>query len=376
MVSQIKPVSSGSAALPPGRAVTEFSSTRQRTVPEAFFWRKDGTLVMSFDDHDNSVLDESPAHLAWMLSTDEGKTWREQGALFPTDGAIHNVGASLLRLHDGRVVLAYMRMNAYDDLSIQFRYGDDSLKDWSEPICITAGQPGYHCSTGTRLIQLRGGRLVYPVAWCAEESYDRGAPYVGHVWLSDDAGATWFRSPSILKLPRRGVMEPCVAELRDGKLRMFIRTQLGAIYESVSQDQGEHWSPPQATALRSPETCPLLITIPATGDLLAAWNNSIPNLNEVSGGVRRPLSVAISQDEGETWSAAVDLETEAPYTYGMPVATFNDEWAILGYYRDVEGMITGRWQCMINRCRLEDLYSAAGLIFRPNARVHPQSSTK
>lgn len=346
---------------PRGVAVTEFSPSRHRTVPEAFLWRGDGSLAMAFDDHDANGLDESSAQLAWMLSRDEGKTWQECGYFFPNDGRINNVGASLLRLGDGRVALTYMRMNAYDDMSIQLRYGDDSLKKWSQPICVTASQSGYNCSTGTRLLQLRGGRLVFPVAWCAEETYHRGRPYAGHVWLSDDEGASWFRSATVLQLPRRGVMEPCVAELSDGRLRLFMRTELGAIYESLSEDAGEHWSQPHPTVLQSPDSCPLLITIPATGHLLAAWNNSVPDLSAVHCGVRRPLTVAISQDDGQSWSKPVNLETEAPYTYGMPVATFNHEWAIFAYYRDVEGMISGRWQCMVNRCRLEALYHLAGL---------------
>jgi len=346
-----------------GWVVTDFGPRRPRSLPECFFWRSNGELVMGFDDHFGGVDDEAPAEMRYMVSTDEGLTWEERGVLLEMDGKISNLGPSLLRLQSGRVALAYMRNNDFDDLKNYIRFGDESLTNWSEPVCITP-QEGYNCATGTRLIQLRTGRLLYPVAFIEREYHegkDRVGAYISHVWYSDDEGQTWTRNRVHAEFPggnpkHRGAMEPCVVELKDGRVLMFTRTQLGAIYQSFSSDGGETWSEHQPTMLESPETCPFITRIPSTGDLLAMWNHSKFDPHHPMFGIRRPMSVAISRDDGVTWGDSISLETDPQFTYAMPVATFNDRWAIFGYYRAHGIQWAGHLQCMVNRMRIEDLY--------------------
>jgi sialidase-1 len=184
---------------------------------------------------------------------------------------------------------------------------------------------------------------------------------VAHVWHSDDEGQTWKRnrSPAVFapeQSRHRGAMEPCAVELKDGRILMFIRTQLGFIYQSFSSDSGETWSEFAATTLESPETCPFITRIPSTGDLLAMWNHSKFDPTHPQYGIRRPMSVAVSRDEGVTWLDSISLETDPLYTYAMPIATFNDRYAIFGYYRSHGVQWGGHLQCMINRIRIEDLY--------------------
>lgn len=345
-----------------GWPVTDFSPQRPRSLPESFFWRSNGELVLGFDNHFGGVDDESPAEMCYLTSTDEGLTWTEQGLLLPTDGKISNLGPSLLRLNSGRVALAYMRNNAYDDLKNYIRFGDESFTNWSDPVCITP-DPGYHCCTGTRLIQLGSGRLLYPVAFIPREfhvSEERVGAYVAYVWRSDDEGRTWSRSADAVACApdraHRGAMEPCVVELRDGRVMMFIRTQLGFIYQAWSSDGGETWSQPQPTSLESPETCPFVTRIPSTGDLLAMWNHSKYDPKHPQFGLRRPMSVAISKDDGATWGDSISLETDVNYTYAMPIATFNDRFAFFAYYRAHGIQWGGHLQCMVNRLALDELY--------------------
>lgn len=348
-----------------GWAVTDFGPRRPRSLPECFFWRSNGELVMGFDDHFGGVDDEAPAEMCYMVSTDEGLTWTERGLLVENDGKLSNVGPSLLRLKSGKVALAYMRNNDFDDLKNYIRFGDESLANWSDPICITP-QDGYNCCTGTRLIQLKTGRLLYPVAYIPKEANTTEkrvglGSYVAQVWHSDDEGQTWKRNSSAAvfaagQSPRRGAMEPCVVELKDGRILMFIRTQLGFIYQSFSSDSGDTWSEFAPTALESPETCPFITRIPSTGDLLAMWNHSKYDPDHPQFGIRRPMSVAVSRDEGVTWLDSISLETDPQYTYAMPVATFNDRYAIFGYYRSHGSQWGGHLQCMINRMPIEELY--------------------
>jgi sialidase-1 len=347
-----------------GWAVTDFSPERPRSLPECFFWRSNGELVMGFDDQYGGVDDESESRLAYLISRDQGKTWGGETVLFENDGVLCNVGPSLLRLQSGKIALAYMRQNSFTDMKIFIRFGDESLANWSDPICVTDA-PGYHCSSGSRLIQLRTGRLVYATSWTALESkygHERhGKVYVSQAWLSDDEGRTWRRGREHISVPgrlgaERGAMEPCIVETKRGDLLMVMRTQLGFLYQARSTDGGETWGASIPTSLQSPESCPFITRIPATGDLMTLWNDSPYDPNHPQYGLRVPLSVAISRDDGASWSKSIPLETDPQYTYAMPIATFNDRWAIFGYYRSHGIQWAGHLQCMINRVRIDDLY--------------------
>lgn len=106
----------------------------------------------------------------------------------------------------------------------------------------------------------------------------------------------------------------------DGRILMVMRTQLGAVFQPRSADGGETWSKPQTTGLKQPETCPELIRL-STDDLMIVWCNA--DYDPAFGshfGKRSPLAVAVSRDEGATWSAPRSL-ADAPRTgYYNPVA--------------------------------------------------------
>ncbi len=55
---------------------------------------------------------------------------------------------------------------------------------------------------------------------------------------SDDDGQTWHVCDEFIYLPMRGSMEPKIEELKDGRLLMVMRTQLGSVFQSFSEDGG------------------------------------------------------------------------------------------------------------------------------------------
>lgn len=341
--------------------VLPFAENRRRIVPECLFRLRDGRWMLAYNDHYAGVDDESPAHIRYLLSDDDGATWSKPRTLIDHAGH-HNVFApSIARLQDGSFGLTFGAFDDWDSQHFYFCHATDPLGSWSAPVRLTASKPGYHVNAGQRLIQLRSGRLIQPVNYAPSETPGRGIAHVGLVWRSDNNGLTWRCTEQPIRLPMRGVMEPVVVELRDGRLLMFARNQLGAVHRSVSADGGETWSAPQPTPLESPESCCFLTRIGATGDLAVVWNHSRYDPTYDHYGKRCPLTISISQDEGDSWSSPVDLETDERHTYGMPVAAFTAEWALFAYYYGHGHQCSGQLEGAFARCRLSVLYDAAGV---------------
>ena len=173
------------------------------------------------------------------------------------------------------------------------------------------------CIPGHALV-LSSGRILVPVMkWInhdptneAEEFYSAGLTY-SYTYMSDDGGQTWQRGLSELFVSvgraAYDLEEPMVIELRDGRLLMHLRSQLGRIYRSYSQDGGLSWSHPEPMPIAS-AYCPCYLRrILKTGDLLMIWNQS--SRQEILTGTHRiRLSCAISKDEGQTWENFKNLE--------------------------------------------------------------------
>lgn len=108
--------------------------------------------------------------------------------------------------------------------------------------------------------------------------------------------------------------------------------QLGAVFKSYSEDGGRIWSNPQTTGLQSPESCPALLRIPQTHDLMLVWNDSPYDPRFDHYGLRSPLSVAISQNDGDTWPIRKNIETDPQWEFTNPAPFATSQGTILiGY---------------------------------------------
>ena len=121
---------------------------------------------------------------------------------------------------------------------------------------------------------------------------------------------------SAVDLPKRGAMEPSVAELADGTLLMSLRTQLGGPYLSRSTDGGRTWSKAVFSGLDGGESCTCLRRIPGSRDLVLFWNNSKYSKRHHHFGERTSLTAAISSDGGKSWRILGNLadDPKAEYT--------------------------------------------------------------
>ena len=244
-------------------------------------------------------------------SKDGGRTWKEQGRMrmeWNLTGLISDGGTSFLRLRDGRLAVVFNRhvRGLHGGGTPVIAFSSDDGDTWTAARTLLESDDAFYVMND-RLIQLRTGRLVLPVARKAGKT--EGDRDEGLAMLSDDSGATWrlSRGKATIEAPR-GMAEPCVAELEDGRVLMLGRTGLGFLHAALSADGGETWSAPGATTLESACSSLTLKTLP-DGRLIVFYNHATP----IKAGAffpRTPLCYAVSGDGGSVWSAPVVVDDE------------------------------------------------------------------
>ena len=303
-----------------------------RTGEGAMAPLQDGRLFFAYT-HFVGSDDFDHASIVSRYSSDVGRTWTEPQTLIANEAKDNVMSASLLRLQCGAILLFYMRKDSRTRGAMWVRRSDDEAQTWSDAVCCTLA-PLYQGAVNDCAVQLNNGRVILPYEGC-EESWVADEHIVAAAAYSDDEGATWRQSNTIFS-PKRGAMEPRVVELRDGRLRMLMRTDRGVIDEAYSHDNGETWSDPASTGIESPQSPFVLKRIPSTGDLLLI-RNPIAKLDQGHQGYRTPLRSAISQDDGKTWINQKDIEADTNHAYSYVSTTFTEETAVLSYYVDAPG---------------------------------------
>jgi hypothetical protein len=296
---------------------------------------KDGSLCLVYTRFTGGAGDHAAADIAARTSGDGGKTWTDDHILVRNEGKLNVMSTNIVRLGNGDLLLFYMRKNALDDLATYVRRSADEFETLGEPIRVTINE-GYHVVNNDRVVRLSTGRLIVPAALhCTPDGARKewtpyGFPYT---FISDDEGRTWRADKSVSPdLVDQSVMlqEPGVLELKDGRLWMWMRTDAGVQYECFSEDGGEHWTTPRPGPLASPRSPATIERIPWTGDLLCVWNDH-SGRHAYPKGRRTPLCVAISEDEGRTWSASHVIEGDPEGWYCYTSMTFVKDRVLLSY---------------------------------------------
>ncbi|MHC4510340.1 MAG: sialidase family protein [Planctomycetota bacterium] len=296
---------------------------------------KDERLCLIYTRFTGGSADHAAAHLAMRTSDDDGKSWSYDRIVVQRPGGLNVMSVSLMRLTSGEIALFYLRKTSKEDCRPLMCVSTDEAKTWSQPtVCIT-DKVGYYVLNNDRAVQLRTGRLLLPVAWHQGPGQGRDTAGVIMCYLSDDSGRTWRRSKDSFKGygpngQRITVQEPGVVELKDGRLMMFMRTNAGSQYICYSQDGGETWSKAQPSSLASPLSPASIKRIPWTGDLLCVWNDH-SGIHRYPEGRRTPLCLAVSKDEGKTWSRSRIIEGNPDGWYCYTAITFVGDRVLLAY---------------------------------------------
>ena len=300
---------------------------------------KNGRLCLVYTRFTGGTRDHSRADLAMRTSLDKGKTWSDDKILVANEGKCNVMSVSILRLRSDELLLFYLRKEARRGSCSTFvRCSNDEFETLSEPVRVTHLE-GYHVVNNDRVVQLSTGRLIVPAS--LHTSFDEktgqvtefSSKGVAVVYYSDDMGRKWQRCKTpITPIDKRKLVlqEPAVVELKDGRLWMFMRTTHGWQYGCYSADGGVTWSQPEPANLASPCSPATIERIPWTGDLLCVWNDH-SGTHVFPAGRRTPLCIAVSKDDGRTWSQSRVIEGDPNGWYCYTSMTFVDDRVLLSY---------------------------------------------
>ena len=314
---------------------------------------RDGRVMLAWIDFYTSAgSDWGSARISAKVSRDKGETWGDKFTLQENIGEMNVMEPDLLRLKSGKILFLFCRKNSPADCAPMVRVSSDDAKTFSapKPMAITPS-PSYTGFNHDRAIQLKTGRILMPVFYTTDYRVD---PRIrSRVYYSDDEGASWKPSETILDLPqtKHGAQEPGVIELKDGRVMLWVRTELGRIYKSYSKDRGVTWSDLEAVAnLDSPLSPQSIKRHPKTGDLVLVWNNS-------PGPKRWPLTAAISRDEGLTWTHVKNVDETANATFAYTSIEWLKDRALLTYYVEQQPRVKEpRWSLKLKAVPLDWFY--------------------
>ncbi len=178
---------------------------------------------------------------------------------------------------------------------------------WTKPGELVPGDKGGRGPVKNKPIILADG------TWLAPASTELGEwkPFVDR---SEDKGKTWIRSDDFAidkdKIPGIGAIQPTLWESSPGHVHALLRTAAGWTGRADSADGGKTWSPMRLTDI--PNNNSGLDVLKLDNGRLLLLYNPIPK----NWGPRTPLNLAVSTDNGETWTDLVSLETEeGEYSY-------------------------------------------------------------
>ena len=305
---------------------------------------KDGRVLFVYSHYVKGTGgDHDPAHLASRVSADGGRSWSAADELVvANEGGMNVMSVSTLRLKDGSLALFYLRKDSEADCRPVMRVSKDEGKTWGEPrVVIPDADVGYYVMNNCRALRLASGRIVLPVALHESRDGRLRSEAMLMCWLSDDDGLTWRRSKDRFYTDdaagRRVVtQEPGAVELRDGRVLLYARTDAGRQYFYYSSDGGDTWTKGEPGSLFGP-LAPATVLRLGNGDLVAVWNDHEhhPEYTKAgpkwAKGVRAPLTLAISKDDGKTWPIRRTLESDMTGWYCYIAALELDGNLLLGY---------------------------------------------
>jgi predicted neuraminidase len=224
----------------------------------------------------------------------------------------------VLFLHfDGTACLYFKIGDRVKNWQTWFSTSKDNGKTWSTPQELVPGDKGNgRGPVKNKNLRLSDGRILAPA------SSETDGRWLSFIDMSFDDGLTWEQQQNVpSRKPHRKyipMIQPSLWESAPGIVHMLTRTGVGRIYRSDSEDYGSTWCMAYKTPLLN-NNSGLDVAKVDDGTLYLVSNPVAENW-----GVRTPLTLMMSKDNGTTWEEAFVLEKEeGEYSYPAIVAEGN-----------------------------------------------------
>lgn len=257
------------------------------------------------------------------------------------DGAESNWNPVLFYNGEGRLHLFYKEGQQISDWKTYVLVSQNDGITWSAPSEMVVGdESGGRGPVRNKAIILSNGCAV------AGGSIEKGE-WSAFVDISSDECITWKKSAPIRikglvysagektaestiavseqSFYGRGVIQPSLWEGAEGKVHMLLRSSEGYVYRSDSADYGKTWCDAYKTELPNNNSGLDLVKAPFDNCLYLVCNPVQANW-----GMRSPLSLFKSADNGASWSKLYDLESE-PGEFSYPAIIADDEGLTITY---------------------------------------------
>ncbi|WP_152051328.1 sialidase family protein [Tautonia marina] len=264
----------------------------------------DGTLVASWF---GGTREKHPDVGIWVARKTPGASWSApvevaNGIQYTTpEGQVvrHPCwNPVLFQAEDGPLLLFYKVGPSPRDWWGMLTTSLDGGLSWSTPRRLPEGILG---PIKNKPIALPNGSLL-----CPTSTEDDG--WRVHFETTPDLGLTWIRTGPINDGESIGAIQGSILTRADGSLVALGRSRQARLWQSVSTDGGASWSEMTLTDLPNPNSGTDAVTL-ADGRHLLVYNATERG--------RSPLNVAISEDDGQTWTMIHTLESE-PGEYSYP----------------------------------------------------------
>ena len=225
----------------------------------------------------------------WISKRDTEGNWSTPVSVSEGDNIAH-WNPVLYMQENGRIILYYKHGETIPDWITRYITSDDNGATWSTPLTLVPGDTsGGRGPVKNKCIKLKNGTVLGPA------STEQNKKWIPFIDMSLDDGITW-QFNGLMERPKYkgayvGLIQPTLWESDEG-VHCLMRSNKGAVYRSDSYDNGLSWSKPARTRLPNNNSgidC-------VKDDSGRLW--LIYNPVDVNWGVRHPLSLAYSKDNG------------------------------------------------------------------------------